>query len=135
MRKLLLPIVALTALGCVSSKDSSPPGLDSAVVQHSKATRAWNLRSQGVAVGSVIRYESVLGPDRFYFIVRNRHEQDMGLVDALGRAYRNRPFEDEPEWLGSGTVLDGARLILGLGGAVELDETVIGAAFGASSPP
>jgi len=65
-------------------------------------------------VGSVVRYEEPSGEQRFVYSVRNVHGQDMGMVDRLGRAYRNRPHAD-PEWLSTGPVEEGVLAILGRG--------------------
>ena len=81
----------------------------------------WALYTRGEEVGRLVRYDSPVaatpsGADgqRVLFAVQNAWGQDIGLVDALGRAWRFRPWSDEPEWVGTGTVIDGARRVLGL---------------------
>jgi hypothetical protein len=46
--------------------------------------------------------------------VRNVWNQELGRVDADGRAWRYRPHGDQPLWLGTGPVADGVFAILGL---------------------
>jgi hypothetical protein len=83
---------------------------------------AWGVVDDGRVVGAVLRFERdvELGTDsELVYIVRNEHGQDIGLVDALGRAWRKRPHApDEP--VGSGTLEAGARRILDLGDGAQL---------------
>jgi hypothetical protein len=44
------------------------------------------------------------------------------MIDLQGRAWRYRPHRREPEWLGTGTILKGARLVLGGGAASRMVE-------------
>ena len=60
-----------------------------------------------------MRFEETDGT-RYFFSVRNAHQHELGLVDSFGRAYRYRPHQEEPEWLGTGTVEEGVRRILEL---------------------
>lgn len=78
------------------------------------AVRAWTARVGLRDVGSVVRYQEAIGGRRHLFSVRNVHDQDLGFVDAKGRAWRLRPHQ-EPTLLGSGTVAEGAARILGVG--------------------
>ena len=115
-------LLATLAAGCRVTRRSSPPALNLTLLQRSMAERAWLVHDgQDRMVGSVVRYEEPAGEQRFSYIVRNIHEQDMGMVDQLGRAYRYRPHQG-PEWLSTGPVREGALAILGLGLAGELEE-------------
>ncbi|MCP3916348.1 MAG: hypothetical protein GY711_12395 [bacterium] len=99
------------AAGCTTTYESAPPGVDGAIIHQAPATDAWHIVVDGVAAGVLVRFEE---PDtaRFLYSVRNEHNQDLGLIDADGRAFRFRPH-GEPEWISTGTVLEGALEILG----------------------
>jgi hypothetical protein len=47
-------------------------------------------------------------------MVRNVWHQDLGMIDAFGRAYRYVVHHEEPVWVGSGSVRQGVERILGL---------------------
>lgn len=96
-------------------------GLD-AVVTRSRATATWQVVSGGTPRGFVVRHETNESPPRFFFLVQTPEHQDLGLIDAQGRAWRYRPHAIEPEWLVTGTIAQGARAILGCPDAVELAE-------------
>lgn len=129
LRALLFPgLIALGSLGsgCRFDQSSAPPELDEAWVLGLEATRAWRVESGGEALGSVVRFRETTPPHRVLFAVRNVHDQDMGRIDAKGRAWRERPHR-EPEWAGTGTVANGVRLILGLSEEPELHELPLAA--------
>lgn len=86
-----------------------------------EANRAWEVVQDGRVVGSVVEFEEGQGERRF-FSVRNARHQELGMVDVLGRAYRYRAHADEPEWLGTGTVIEGTQGILDLEAMPELYE-------------
>lgn len=105
-------LIALCLLSaCRTTTRSLPPNSDSAIVMRTSPVRAWELLDAGKRLGSVVRYES---PDRAqaYFSVRNEHGQELGIVDVEGRAWRYRAHQREPDWLLTGTVVQGARAIL-----------------------
>lgn len=83
--------------------------------------RAWEVVAGGRVVGVVVEFREAGQPRRF-FSVRNPEQQELGLVDEHGRAWRSRAHEDEPEWLGTGTVAEGATRILGLESTATLFE-------------
>ena len=56
-------------------------------------------------------------------MVRNLYGQDLGWIDHLGRAYRLLPHQEDPAWVGTGTVAGGAEQILGTKGPCTLAET------------
>lgn len=116
-------LVGLVTLGpaCRVSRSSAPPELDDAHPLGLEPTRAWRVKSEGEVVGSVIRFRETTPPHRVLFMVRNVHFQDMGRIDAKGRTWRERPHQ-EPDWVGTGTVAAGIRLILGLPEEPELVE-------------
>lgn len=96
-------------------------GLDASVTR-SHRTQSWDARAGGVAIGFVVRHETNEQPARFFFLVQSLEHQDLGLIDAQGRAWRYRPHASEPEWLVSGTVAQGVAAILGRREPVELIE-------------
>lgn len=102
----------LLAPACQSTTTSSPPNLHAAVVTHSTPVEAWQMVDDGRVAGFVVRYESNEGKGGAYFSVCNEHAQALGIVATDGRAFRYRAHASEPEWLGTGTVLQGARGIL-----------------------
>lgn len=113
MRKLLAATLLLTTHSCTTTAEEAPVGLDQAVILPTPATAIWVAESGRRKVGSVVRYQEAIGPRRHLFGVRNVHDQDLGLIDASGRAWRLRPHA-EPELLGTGTVQEGACRILGV---------------------
>lgn len=115
--------LALTLGGaCRTTSSASPAGERDVSVTRSKATRVWEVLQDGASIGLVTRYDSDEVPSRTFFLVKNPARQDLGMVDALGRAWRYRPHEREAEWLTTGTVLHGALAILGREGSGELRE-------------
>ena len=113
MRRLLALLPLFLATGCRTERNSAPPELDEAVLLGLHPTGAWQVEAAGQAVGSVVCFEEESPPYRRLFVVRNQHAQDLGRIDARGRAWRDRPHR-EPDWVGTGTVAEGVRLILGL---------------------
>ncbi len=110
MRSSLLQLLFLA--GCTTTASQAPVGLDSAVVRPTPAVQEWTVLEGARTVGSVVRYQEALPPHRHLFAVRNLYDQDLGLVDSSGRAWRLRPHA-EAELLGTGTVAEGAARILG----------------------
>lgn len=80
----------------------------------SNPVRAWEIASDGSVIGVVVLFEEFRGSRSFYS-VRNKDQQELGLVDEHGRAWRYHAHETEPAWLVTGTVFDGVRAILGVG--------------------
>lgn len=114
----LLPLALV--LGCQTRVVTAPAYSSEAIAAVATPKRAWELVEQGRVVGVVVEFETSGG--RRFFSVRNAWEQELGLVDAVGRAWRYRPHEREAEWLGSGTLTDGAAQVLGVRGRAELFE-------------
>ena len=112
-------LVLTVPSGCVTSVEDAPAGLEESTLVEAKPARAWQVMEEGRAIGSVLCYEGERGEE--LFAVRNEHGQDLGFVDALGRAWRNRPHR-QPQWLGSGSVAEGVARILGLVPPAELVE-------------
>ena len=121
---LVLGLVAWAGFGgasCRTTRESSPAHADDARIVVGQPAGAWTLTSSRGEAGRLVRYESPavgspsgLEGSRVLFAVQNTWGQDLGLVDGLGRAWRYRPWSEEPEWVGTGTVIEGARRVLGL---------------------
>lgn len=109
-------------VSCSTTVTNSPPGLAAAVVTRCVPVRAWDVVDGTRHAGSVVRFEDPSEAERAWYSVRNEHRQEVGIVDVDGRAWRYRPHEREPEWLGSGTVLAGAGRILDASPAATLVE-------------
>lgn len=103
----------LLVAACRTTSTYSPPNMGAAVVMRAEAVFAWELREADHVVGYVVRFETGDTVPKTYYSVRNDERQELGLVDSDGRAWRYRAHQREPEWLGTGTVTKGARLILG----------------------
>ena len=88
-----------------------PAGIERAVLAPVPAVRAWVVLEGGRVEGSVVRYAERGQDGRFLYVVRNVWDQDLGVVDELGRAWRRVPHQED-RWIGTGTVADGVRRIL-----------------------
>lgn len=128
---LLLSALVALAAACRTAHEVQPLSAGDAAPRHALPARAWELREGGRVLGFVVQFRGAR--DDGFFSVRNAWQQDLGLVDELGRAWRFEPHADEARWLGSGTVLEGARSILGAGAASELVELPLHE-LGAGSP-
>lgn len=129
MKSLVVPIITLAFLasGCRTTTTDVPANLGSAVIVRAVPESAWRLVDEGRLAGFVVRFETPGSAQGAYFSVRNEHQQELGIVDVEGRAWRYRAHARESDWLGTGTVVSGARAILGASEfarlvAVSLDE-------------
>jgi hypothetical protein len=137
-----LVTLLLLAAGCrtISTREvSSTPTPSVRVGTHA---RTWEVRSDGVTLGLVVLFEDGRRAQDSLYVVRNTWHQDLGLIDALGRAYRYLPHHEEPAWVGSGTIAAGAQRIIGAAGECELIEVSVpaagpppGSAAGATAEP
>lgn len=111
--------------GCMTTTTTQePPGIERAVLTPVPAVRAWVVLEAGRVEGSVVRYAERGQDGRFLYVVRNVWDQDLGVVDELGRAWRRVPHQED-RWIGTGTVADGVRRILDLGRGCALSEQPI----------
>ena len=78
----------------------------------SQAVRKFSVEDQAGPKGYVVLFSSKTKPEEALYVVQNLHRQDLGVIDSLGRAYRYVPHEDEPAWLGSGSIPRGVQRIL-----------------------
>jgi hypothetical protein len=126
MRASFIVTALLFVPGCRTVETRACSSITEAVVRLGKRVRTWEVRCRGEVLGRVVLFqEKGLARDCVYF-VKNLWDQDLGLVDGLGRAYRYLPHEEEPAWVGTGTVAVGARQILGASAPCELVEDLDG---------
>jgi len=115
-------IAAGAGAGCRTTVREAPAGAGGFASAVTQPERAWEMVADGRVVGVVVEFVERGENGRRFFSVRNALQQELGLVDGEGRAWRYRPHDSEALWLGSGTVIEGAARILGLAGAAELYE-------------
>lgn len=99
-------------------------GLDRAVLHSIPVSRAWIVSEGGETAGSVVRYSERGSDGRFLYVVRNIWDQDLGVIDERGRAWRRIPHEED-RWIGTGTVVQGVRQILDAGPGAQMIERAI----------
>jgi hypothetical protein len=112
----------LTALGCRTETTESPAAPEPAVITHGAPTRAWRVVEGERTLGWVVRFDDPAAPRRSFFSVRDPDQHDLGLIDLHGRFWRYRAHAEEPDWLGTGTVREGAIRILGASDDARLEE-------------
>jgi len=106
-------LACLALAGCTTESSSQRAGPKTVVVTRTLPTSGWEVRDDGRLAGSVLLYSDPAQSSMGYYSVRNTEGQVLGMVDLEGRAWRYRLHEEQPEWLGTGTVLEGVRRILG----------------------
>lgn len=110
----VLPVAALLLAGCMTTETRQVSNVARAIVRVGERARMWQVLHEDETVGTVVAFqEAGLAGDAVY-VVRNPWGQDLGMIDGLGRAFRYLPHQEEPAWVGSGTVLLGAERILDL---------------------
>jgi hypothetical protein len=119
---LLCIVLASVPGACRTTTTTHAPGPASVEITQAVPVRAWELWTAGRCLGAVVRFEARDDSGRFYYSVRNREGQEMGIVDLDGRAFRYRAHSIDPEWIGTGPVFDGARRILDASAAPEAIE-------------
>ena len=105
--------LALVLAGACQTVETRRPHLGEAHALHGHPKEQYVVHAEAAEVGFVVQFEHPARAGEALFVVRNTWEQDLGLVDHLGRAYRFRPHAEEPECLGTGTVAAGVARILG----------------------
>ena len=119
MKHLALPaLLALVPLGACRTTETSGPALSAAVgeLRVASPSQGWEVRHGSEVVGLVVFFEANGPAEDSLYMVRNVWHQDLGLIDAFGRAYRYVPHHSDPAWVGSGSVRQGVERILGLQG-------------------
>jgi len=110
----LLPIAILVLLaGCRTVEIRSPISA-TGEIKVGVPARAWEVvHGERELAGLVILFEGARASESIY-VVRNVWQQDLGLIDNHGRAYRYLPHHRSPAWVGSGSVSQGVERILAL---------------------
>lgn len=109
---LSLVVFALAlASACESTTDMAPAGFSRAIVSSAEPVRAWKVVAGGRELGAVVQFDGSEGAGRYYS-VRNPWQQELGTIDAMGRAWRFVPHEREARWVATGTLAEGATAIL-----------------------
>ncbi len=118
----LLVTSVLLGASCRTTSMREVSSASAPSVRTGKRARTWEVRSEGAVLGLVVLFEDGLREQDSVYVVRNPWNQDLGLIDGLGRAFRYVPHREEPSWVGSGTIAVGAQHIFGTNGACELIE-------------
>ncbi len=132
----LLLVLGLGPLagGCLTSESERPLATAAPLAHGASASRAFRILAQDDVVGEVVQFGLPAGDDSL-FVVRNDWSQDLGVVDALGRAFRFVPHSEHPVWVGTGTVAQGAARILSIEGSCSLVEVDLPQPLGPVEPP
>ena len=123
-------IACLVPAACTTESQSQSTSPKLPLVTRALPTRGWEVRDDGRLAGSVLLYTEPARASVGYYSVRNTQGQVLGMVDFDGRAWRYRLHEEQPEWLGTGTVLEGVRRILGTSALAALVEAELAALSG-----
>lgn len=121
---LLASLVSFLGIGSACRTTvSSGPALSASVgeLRLASPTQGWEVFHDSEIVGLVVYFRADGPAEDSVYMVRNVWHQDLGLIDAFGRAYRFVVHHEEPAWVGSGSVRQGVERILGLE-ACELAE-------------
>src|SRR5262245_49062185 len=122
MKSLLLTSALALLASCRTTETRGPARAPAPIVRLGTRARTWAVRCGDELVGLVVLFqERGLARDSVY-LVRNTWNQDLGLIDGHGRAYRYLPHQGDPAWVGSGTIAGGVERILGARGPCELFE-------------
>ncbi len=121
--KLALVACALLASASCTSLETRPVASSPVPAPRvGKRARTWEVRCNDEVLGAVVLFQQRGSVRDSVYVVRNPWNQDLGLIDGLGRAYCYLPHEEEPTWVGSGTIASGAQQILGARSACTLVE-------------
>lgn len=115
-------MVLALAPACQTTTQSSVANAHAGEPLEARPVEAWEAVAAGRAIGVVVRFALESRPGEAWFSVRNPHQQELGLVDTRGRAWRFRPAAGDPDWIGTGTVIEGVARILSASDALELYE-------------
>jgi hypothetical protein len=127
----LAPLLVLGA--CRITRVEEPAGMQLNQPAQLDPARAWRVVAEGQTLGVVVQFEMNDDPNssaHHYYSVRNRLEQELGSIDALGRAWRFELHQRDARLVTTGTVLQGACAILGLAGSAQLVEEPLDALRG-----
>ncbi len=118
----VLLATALLGCGCRTTSTRDVSSAPAPAVRVGTHARTWEVQCGGEVLGLVVLFADRRRAQDSIYVVRNAWHQDLGLIDALGRAFRYLPHNEEPVWVGSGTIAAGAQHILGTPSACELIE-------------
>ncbi|HVS11319.1 MAG TPA: hypothetical protein VMS76_15725 [Planctomycetota bacterium] len=124
-RWLLLGLLGSMLGACRTTETSQPAGIEQGQATVTRPLRAWRVREDGTLRGVVIEFADPAQPDdpgRRFYSVRNPWQQELGMIDANGRAWRFVPPRGEARWIATGTLVLGANAILELGPSGALEE-------------
>ena len=126
--------LCLTTASClVTERRNAPISVPPAVT--TSPEQAWTIQdSEGQPLGFLVHFEesTANATPRGFFSVRNPYQQELGLVDDLGRSWLFEPHAKSPKWLGSGTVAEATGRILGC--EISLTKTSLDRLVLASAP-
>lgn len=118
----LLPWLGLPLAGCVTSTTTvGAAQTEAALLAVIPAEGAWVVEDEDSFIGSVVRFADQEATDEFIFMVRNPWDQDVGMIDHLGRCWKRIPHAEDA-WLSTGTVLEGVRQLLDSGDGTRMTE-------------
>ena len=105
------------ALGCASGPEPQPLPAQPLFGRRIAAHRIW---SGGESAGFLVEVEFDSPGLGRRFLVHNAFRQNVGFVDAQGRAYRYRVSDGEAVHVATGTMEENLRAILSLQGPLQL---------------
>jgi hypothetical protein len=130
----LFPLLFVLLSACETTERRVPVVSKAPSIRTAAPERSWEVVERGLAQGYVVLFTGAHEGDQVY-AVRNTYHQDVGLIDARGRAYRFLPHHREPAWVGSGTIVQGVARILELAeGECTLVELELESAAQAATP-
>lgn len=124
-------LLALAALACcpgacrTTIQDHPFAVRDRAVAVRLWPERAFELVEAHEVLGRLVLFQSTTPGGGAFWSVRDPWHHELGMIDELGRIWRYRPHVEDPEWIGTGTVVEGARLVLGVGQGAVLREAAL----------
>lgn len=121
-------------LGCRTQEWVQPHESDLPAPRVAEATTRWSIRDAESHLGWIQRYETEDSAPQLIYSVQNVWSQELGWIDALGRAFALELHGAPPRFLGSGTLAEGAARVLELEGSVELSPDSHPAPMPASAP-
>jgi hypothetical protein len=124
-----IPVALALLVGSCRTESITTPVAPDVVIVHAQPTGTWRVVESGELLGFVVRFEDPEDALHSFFSIRNALHQELGIVDRHGRCFRYVPHVREPQWVSTGTVLEGARSILGAAQAelVALEQTPLDA--------
>jgi hypothetical protein len=132
---LLWALCAAGALLAPACRGPRPPTRGEYEIVRGQPERRFEARFEGEKVGLALRFRAEGLGERGWTVVQNPWGQDLGLLDEHGRAWRYRPFGQEPELLGACATAEGVARILELDPQrLELVELPLGTALEAGAP-